>query len=63
MLTNLEQALNRVRQSGQNPDLSKGMAELFYCFENNSMHPIAIVTVAFARQFCESDPYYTWRKL
>lgn len=61
MLNNLEQALNRVRQSGQNPDLKKGMAMLFE--DTSDSIPIAIVTVEFAKRLCEIDAYYTWEPI
>lgn len=43
------------------PNISEGLAVIFE--DNPLSKPVGCTTVAFARQFCADDPYYTWRKL
>jgi hypothetical protein len=57
----LELALNKIRVSGAQPDTSEGLAMIFE--DKPTSKPIAVTTTVFARQFCESDPYYCYREL
>jgi hypothetical protein len=44
---------------GKPPD-PEGMAFIYE--DNAASKPIAFTTVRFAREFCEADLFYTWRK-
>jgi len=61
MTIELQTALDQARLKGSGPDVSEGMA---WIFEDKPIgEPLGIFTVRFAREFCESDSLYVWRKL
>jgi hypothetical protein len=61
MENNLQRALDLAQAVGRKPDLSEGMAEVFE--DTPESKPILICSAVFAREVCESDSLYVWRKL
>lgn len=58
-MTALEIELNRIRLGGERPEVTKGMA---FVFEDTPQSKVVgLFTLAFAKAFCEADPFYTWR--
>lgn len=61
MTLEMQTALDKSRLAGMAPDISEGLA---WIFEDKPIgKPIGIFTARFAREFCESDSLYVWRKL
>ena len=63
MVTSFQSAMDQARLFhsgiGKPPD-PEGMAFIYE--DNAASKPIAFTTVRFAREFCEADLFYTWRK-